>query len=502
MIAAQKTALELSLVAIIALAINLVGINHNPMVDELHHVLAARTFVESGTLQVADGDEYTRAQLFTYMVAGLFKVFGESWTVARLPAAVAGAATVTVLFAWLRKEAGRMAAWIAAGLLMLYPVSIYLSQLCRFYTLQSFTFLLGTWSVFEILNGNRNKAALGAVAACSFAIALHLQTTTVIGLAGIVLWAGYVQSKRLSVRQWAIAGGMLAATTITPLHSNYLTNMLHLFNYADMWAESERNNFRYYHWQILGHYPTLWTLFPALLIVAFKANRRLIAMCSVVFATALILHSAAAWKQERYLFYVMPFFFAICGVCIAWLIKRAPNNLVAAGVFCFAALGNPAFSETYRMLMPEPPGATATNRPYRGEEDWSAVTPQLKQSIDKGTTIISSSDLKALYYLGNVDYVLLHNYRRSSTGEIPEFGILREVNRPVISTPRSLAMVVNRATNGIVVVIERVHWNVSWGVPPTTAQYLLSTFKPIPLPPQSGLMAFKCEKRCNSEQHL
>src|ERR1700712_2542715 len=101
----------------IAFATRLVGLHHTPYVDELNHVMAAHSLLARGTLELTPGgDPYTRARSFTYLIAALFRVFGESLAVARTPAVLAGAALVTVLFVWVRSVAGRSAAWIAAML--------------------------------------------------------------------------------------------------------------------------------------------------------------------------------------------------------------------------------------------------------------------------------------------------------------------------------------------------------------------------------------------------
>src|ERR1700712_590095 len=112
----------------IALATRLIGLHHTPYVDELNHVMAAHSLLAHGTLELDPGGEpYTRARLFTYFVAALFRVFGASLVVARLPAVLAGAALVGVLFVWVRRVAGSGAAWVAAMLFCFQPQSIYLS---------------------------------------------------------------------------------------------------------------------------------------------------------------------------------------------------------------------------------------------------------------------------------------------------------------------------------------------------------------------------------------
>ena len=66
-----------------------------------------------------------------------------------------------MLFLWVRSVASPLAAWSAALLFSLNPVSIYLSLWCRFYTLHSFLFLLGAIGTYALVGGGvaRNRRA-------------------------------------------------------------------------------------------------------------------------------------------------------------------------------------------------------------------------------------------------------------------------------------------------------------------------------------------------------
>src|SRR6478672_2878579 len=195
----------------IALVTRLFGLHHTPYVDELNHVMAAHSLLAHGTLELTPGGEpYARARLFTYLTAALFRVFGESLAVARIPAVIAGAALVAVLFVWVRSVAGRAAAWIAAVLFCFQPQSIYLSQLARFYTIQTLCFFGGAILIYR------------AVTDRSLTVARELQ----------------------------------------------------LFSYVDQWAAANRHNTRYYHDIFLDQYGTIWTLFPLLAILAIYRNGR------------------------------------------------------------------------------------------------------------------------------------------------------------------------------------------------------------------------------------
>src|SRR5690349_11806532 len=83
---------------LLALLIAAVRIGHQPEFDELYHVLAARGWLETGRFAIAEG-EYNRTSLFTLLIAGLFRLFGESIVVARVPSVLAYAVLVAMFFA-------------------------------------------------------------------------------------------------------------------------------------------------------------------------------------------------------------------------------------------------------------------------------------------------------------------------------------------------------------------------------------------------------------------
>lgn len=69
------------------------------------------------------------------LIINLWRHAGESEAWLRLPGAVAGIATVWLIYAWLRREAGREAALVGALLMAVNPFHVYYSQELRFYPL-------------------------------------------------------------------------------------------------------------------------------------------------------------------------------------------------------------------------------------------------------------------------------------------------------------------------------------------------------------------------------
>ncbi|MBM3319232.1 MAG: glycosyltransferase family 39 protein [Candidatus Eisenbacteria bacterium] len=526
LIARAAGAVEAAVVGLVALAARLAALDHAPYVDELNHVLAARSFLEEGTMRIAGGAIYDRAWLFTRLVAEAFRLFGESLVAARLPAVLAGTALVVVLFLWVRSFAGRLSAWIAAVLFAFSPGAIFVSQLSRFYTLQGLFFLGGALLVLRLFGrsltmGRTIASLIGA--GVLFALALHFQVLTVVGIGAVALWVVLARAPRaLRVRGRSraillvgglvvLAAGLLGAPWI--LHR--ARGFWELFNRVDVWAAGDRGNVRYYHWLFLEQYATLWTLFPALALLAIRARPREGSFSLLVFAVPFLVQSLAAWKSERYLFYAIPFFFASAGAglgaLIPWLRTAFEEAIRSVGFFArrpsaargsalallilaglFAAAGNGAFSLAAKMVA----GSDADwpfARTYRGEPNWGAAAGRLGAERVQGAVLVASSDLKGLYYFGGIDYILSRDLLGDSRGMREEFAPHWKTRVPVVSEAESLRRIVERHPRGLVVV-EKKQLRTSWGVPAPAADFLERYFEEIPLPAEWRLRAFRWDR--------
>jgi 4-amino-4-deoxy-L-arabinose transferase-like glycosyltransferase len=514
--------LELLLIAALAVGVRLVQLDHAPYVDELYHTLTARSLLADGTLHINGDVEYTRARLFTWLVAGLMRGFGDSLVVARIPAVIAGAALVAGVFAWLRVPAGRAAAWAAALMLCFAPISIYLSQQVRFYTLQALFFGIGAVAVYHAADGGtpRRRVVLAAAAAACFAMALHLQVASAVGIAAVGTWllvdrapAAWDWTRTGSPRRPLLLGTVLlvAAATVAALALRLGPWAVSMFSYADVWAEANRHNARYYHDNLLSQYPTLWTLFPLAVITAASRFARATIFLVVVFGIVLVFHSAAAWKHERYIFYVLPAFFAIwglaLGVALPWLRARASTlllqqptlrtarvattagaTLLLTAALVFAAVGNPATMIAYRMLTVADADWTLS-RAYRGEADWQGALPVLRPAAEAAEVVVAASMLKSLYYLGRVDMGLSATEVARGADE-REFSVAGREGVPVISSAESLALVHGCFDHGLVIVDER-GWRRPWGVRDDAADYLEHGMERLATPQGGGVLAFR-----------
>jgi 4-amino-4-deoxy-L-arabinose transferase-like glycosyltransferase len=523
--------LEAGVVLLVALVVRLIDLGHPPFIDELNHLLAAGSLLEDGTLRIADGLSYDRGVLFTYLVAGAMAVFGGTLEAARLPAVLSGALLVVLVFVWLRAESGRVAAWTTAMLLCFAPLSLYLSQWVRFYTLHALFFWAATWAAYQAVNQPdpaRRRWLLAGGSLALYAAAFQLQVTTVIGMGGLALYAVLIEGPRrlLSLgspaRRWAALGiALLAGLTLATAAS--LTGatrwLAQRAGQVDVWAVGRADNIRFYHSLFTDQYGFLWVLMPLAALVALARRWRLALLFACVFVGGILVHSIAAWKAERYVFYLFPAWFALWGIAAAEVLPamwsrvssaarellggRARLASAVAALALIVASVLPANSiaafRATRLIYVQrtdwtPPLGFEGER-YRGHPDWEAVEPVLDPLAESVDVVIGEPDLKVIYYLGDVDHVLYAGYlltvRDGRTERaLPEFATWAKVGRPLISEPQSIEAIVACNATGLIVAEQHV-WGWDGGVPRHTADYIERVATPVALPAGSGVLAFR-----------
>ncbi|HEX3159924.1 MAG TPA: glycosyltransferase family 39 protein [Gemmatimonadaceae bacterium] len=505
-------ALELTLVALLALLPCLALLDHPPHVDELYHVMAAHSLITDGTLRINGGEPYTRATLVTYITAGMFRLFGESLVVARVIPLLAGVALVVVLFAWLRHVAGRTAAWTTAVLLALDPSAIEYAQMVRFYTLQPLFFWLGVIGLYTALQPGsaRHRAPAGALAAVGFALALHLQSVTLIGLAGVALWVGGLLLQRALAhpRRAAALGGLAALLVVglaAAVGSGALGRLMDAYLYVPTWALADQYNWRYYYWHFAALHPVLFALLPLLALLGLTRTPRPVTLCLAIFAVAFVLHSLAPWKHVRYMAYARPAFYAVAGMGIAvllpWLQQRvsalaasvwpgarspAAARAVANGLLAAAALlallVTPAVarSRAYALGLPSAYGTAAR---------WELAAERLRPLADSAAVVAATSKLAALYYLRDVDVVL---HGPESPGGAPDQWD-GQVNLPTVGSLAAVRELLAHPSG--LIVVDDTRWRRASSVTDAAADLIEARTERVPLPESWNIRAYRWPRR-------
>ncbi|WP_373488173.1 ArnT family glycosyltransferase, partial [Blastomonas sp.] len=293
-----------------------INLERLPDGDELYHALAAQGLLETGEPSIGEHGRYWRGYPTTWLVAHSYALFGPSLTAARLPSVLLMTALVVGLFVFMRRETSATAAWIGAGLFAVSPFALAVAQFARFYSLQGLAFFIAAWLVYRQIGQPwplwRHVAA-AVPAALLLAFAVYLQPTTLLGIAGLGLWAiGALLLPWLvdstvpaRVKLYVVAGllvtGLVAAMAawalglVDALWMRYRSTML--FN------ELQGENFLFYHLWYMLYYPTLWTLSGILAVLALIDRPRLAGFALTIFVTGFLLNSFAAAKSLRYIFY-------------------------------------------------------------------------------------------------------------------------------------------------------------------------------------------------------
>lgn len=503
------------ILGVLALAIRLLHLGQPALFDELYHVLAARNWLAEGELRIAEG-AYERTPLFTILVAGSFALFGESLEAARLPSVLAGTALVVLLFLWVRAVAGALAAWIAGLLLCLSPEAIAVSQFARFYALHGLLFWLGAIGTYRLVTappGWAGSALLGAGVALCFYGAWYLQTVTLIGLLGVVAWGILALALPWLSRGPARGARWLAAAVVAvlglaavwlALQTETVVALVDRYREVPLWLAERQDLFYYYHDQFARDYPTLWPLAGIALIVGLAYRPQPTIFCAVVFAVAILAHSFAGSKKLRYVYYAMPFLFALWGIALAGVwphlrrfleqaATRALSHLhlgrlgrpavvaLLSVVLVFTLFANSAFLKTALFV------AGVTIPPLQRPPDWAAARAPLAPWLDDATIVLTTSELEALYYLGRYD-VLVSKSRLTEMGIQDEFGIDPRTGRPVISTPDSLRRIMACYPTGLIVSSDS-RWRDPAQLDAAVADLILAEAEPVELPAR-GIHAY------------
>jgi len=117
--------------------------------DEPLQVYAAKSILETGKPSLPSGMLYTRAVLFTHLVALSFKFFGINEFAARFPSVIFGTLSILLIFFIGKRFFGTTAGLIAASLLAILPFEVIWSRTCRMYAMYQFFFLSGLFAFYN-----------------------------------------------------------------------------------------------------------------------------------------------------------------------------------------------------------------------------------------------------------------------------------------------------------------------------------------------------------------
>ncbi|MCS6877837.1 MAG: glycosyltransferase family 39 protein [Geminicoccaceae bacterium] len=498
-----------------SLAFYAINLDRPEIHDELHHVLAARGLLETGEPRIAEG-LYWRGYLVTRLVAFSFALFGEGLWSARLPSVLVAALLPPLLFFWVRRAAGPLAAWLAAGLYAVSPFAVEIAQFARFYALQTLAFTLAAWAVWSsfceaaTLGG---RLARAAIAFGGLALAFELQPVTAIGVLGLAAWAVPALLLRLPDRRSRVlfAIGLVLAGLVFLLFfgEERLRWLWRLYREVPLFNVPYKDQFWFYYVWYLMLYPTLWTLLAPCTLLALSRAPALASFAAATFAVSFLLSSFAGSKGLRYLAYAQPLLFVLWGIGLArvvehlpalWqkgrkalaevLVGLGPRADAAARVLLAAAavhvlLVNPFWLRTIGLLAAIPIG------PEIPDPDWRRAAAVLRPLLAEVAVVTGTDDLANLYYFGRHDVL----YSPTKFHELydvvfRDFDRDPRTGRPVIATPAALERVIRCYPSGLFATAEG-HWGKRFFVDEPIIALLERTAERVPLPPGSHVRAYR-----------
>lgn len=528
---------QTGLIFLLALAVRLLGVSSNPVhVDELYHLLAGRSWAEEGTFRMLDG-EYLRSRGFTALVGYTFELFGRSdLYIARLPSVLAGALLTSAIFVWLSRQASTKAGWFGALLFCFSSYAIVNTQFTRFYALQALAVWLGATAIYKVLALPDPKRGwwLVAVASIAFVAAIHLQITTVIAIMALIVWALIDLSAQPRVRVMARnAWGstkirtafLVTVAALVVLIMMFSAGLLHQFRFTPRWAAPDQNNFLYYFYEFFFTMPILWLFLPLAGVIALARWPRPAFFCIVMTVVSLILQSLGGMKSSRYVFYALPFMFAVWGMAAAVLlaaVRKAIEQGVAAlqqlmacrfpalavatlvgfmlaiSVF-FAIIANPIYRTAIKSLVRD--AAAGIRQPSRliaapPDQPWSDHAPALRSAIGNPSVLLVGDDFNAIVYLKDYD-LLINTHRVEDILPKGEFVLDPRTGRRAISRAETIARVISCYGDGAIVVSDE-RWRTYIGISNEAADAIEQLTRPV-VPAIPGFHVFKWQGKAQSE---
>ena len=493
-------------------------LDHVPLYDELLHVLAARGVIETGEPSIAGG-YYYRSELYTRLAALAMSHFGDTVVSARLPSLIAGAALVLLLAVWVTRLAGLLAGAASALFLCAVPTTLEMSVFARFYTLHALAVCAMAILVFAALARQRTlwqRIALVVAALALAALAYHLQDTTLIavgaliaGAMGVVIHDNWPPVRAFIVRRPVLTVVALFVLLVGGSAVVVKVGLFALLRQAPAWVSWAADRPYEYLVRFADNLPLLWPLFPVALVFALRIERRLTIFCAALVLSALVVHSIAAAKSLRYLYYIFPPFCAILGCGLAGALKLLTVNALPARqnadaadlkavwiAFGWLALVAVMFVNSHEGQRVAK-AALGRSKPaevlsYAVEPEWRPAVPTLQPLVSSADRVVTSNAMKSLFYFGRYDYELNASIVPETQSQT-EFGTDERTGKQAIGEPASIAEVIDMP-GSTVVVLEQETIGGFAGVSSQAVAEIAARCKAVPLAPQIGLSAWTCHE--------
>ena len=415
--------------------------------DELFHVYAALSIINSGEPILPSGFYYSRSLMFTELVAISANIFGMSEFSARIPSVIFGVLTIFLVYLVTKRLFNENGALFAAFLTAFAVIEVVFSRETRMYSMFQFTNLAFLFSFFILITtkaqeNNKRwkyffiefkniKCAVNyfALIACVFFayISIKLQILFLISFAAAILFAYFyfyllLDKLRKELLVLGIAGivVLLLLFSFSDLFKGYLEFATKPLS----WAEGNASNIKYYRDYLTENFPFLFGLLPISMVFLYPKKKKEIAFLAVCFFIPLIIHSFLPTKADRYIYYILPILFIVQGVIISIVCKHlfqsikerlSGNNngmsyavsiMVLVGSLFFFILSTPWFYQSIKYHK------QAFGMHYGvAHFHWQEAMRYVENSGSENDIIFSSLPLYSMYYSNRFStFYSLNNY--------------------------------------------------------------------------------------------
>lgn len=405
--------------------------------DELFHVSAATSLLETGKPTLPSGLSYTRAYPFTVLVSLAYRWFGISEFSSRIFPVLFGLAAIVLTFALAASLAGPGVGLTAAAFMAIAPFGVVLSRYTRMYTLHQSLYLVALglfFLAFETREGGlwrrlfRAALLFGAWAAC-FAFDMRIHSLAVFFFAGLfgysvcmtlgTAWGsgwGAACRTRYGACAGVLLGGLLAGLAVPGVRRELVSAFL----WVPEWSRSNVHEHLFYHRFFAQQHPWTWALIvPGILSLAWRRPRSAAYLGSALVLPVVVL-SLFPLKSERYVFHLYPLYLILLSCGLLWALSAAAS--AAMSIYCrywrtfhersrpaggfAAALGTAlVLLPLYARARHIPAMSNGTTAGVRFQP-WKEVGDALRRQAAPGDVVIASRTSPVKFYGGRVDYSL------------------------------------------------------------------------------------------------
>ena len=319
-------------------------------VDETFHVYAAQRLIAGDPPVLPSGLPYARSLPYTQIVAWAGALFGgiNEWS-ARVPSVVFGCLSILVVFVIARQWYSATAGLVAAFVTAVAPMQVAHSRQVRMYALVQLLYLIIIFLLYQALETRSpTRRRMGSAQAgslvrdvwkygprCSSSQrrsscwrrqthdliypALAGPAAYVVCMALVAPYVGHIAPgikwKYRAAAAILIAGALLVfALDIGSVREMYA----YARSYAPTWAQPNSEHWRFY-LNVLGTvYPTIFGTFVFASVFALTRNWKATLYLLSCFSVTFLLHSFFfAWKEDRYIFHIMPLMFIVFAVGVS-----------------------------------------------------------------------------------------------------------------------------------------------------------------------------------------